>query len=85
MIPNSHGGDEKVPHTYTGDYMTEDKEYHRYTIRFFDKNVHAIGTDTGRIWHQYNTSESPLGLKESMEAVSELETRGCVVEMTRIV
>ncbi len=60
----------------------ENKEYHQYTVRFFDKQVTTIGGD--RIWTSYNTSETPLGLKESMEVAKTLEEQGCIVEVTRL-
>jgi hypothetical protein len=60
----------------------ENKEYHQYTVRFFDKAVTTIGGD--RIWTSYNTSQAPLGLKESMEVAKALEDDGCIVEVTRL-
>ena len=58
--------------------MSDDKDYHRYTVRYFDKKVETIGGD------RYNTSETPLGLKESMEVAKTLEEQGCIVEVTRL-
>ena len=62
--------------------MSDDTDYHQYTIRYFDKQVETIGGD--RIWNLYNTSETPLGLKESMEVAKTLEKQGCIVEVTRL-
>ena len=58
--------------------MSDDMDYHQYTIRYFDKQVETIGGDL------YNTSETPLGLKESIEVAKTLEKQGCIVEVTRL-
>ncbi len=50
------------------------------TVRYFHKNIKHISGD--RVWQVYNTT--PIPMREAMEVASELESKECVVEVTRV-
>ena len=49
-------------------------------VRYFHKNIKHISGD--RVWQGYNTT--PVTMREAMEVASELESKECVVEVTRV-